>query len=227
MPSSASSAPFTLTRPARLSPFREDLDGHPLWRAVSDRVAREEAGEVDGMALAVLQAGQVTPGLPLILWVHPGDACESDHPDEGVGERSYALQGGMGEELLAMGACDLVVLHRLSSRFAFEDSQRVETPYYEAMVQAMDGRVTHLYGDDLDAAAAWVLEHLAPHGRPDVLLTGAWSHPTHGCVAAVGQALETAGVAPLRVSQHSPSDPGSVAQVWQPAAPASSRPRMR
>lgn len=126
----------------------------------------------------------------------------------------------MGQELKQFGVCDVVVLHRYSSQFAFETPKRVSEDYFQAMAQCMaDQRATMLFGDDLEAASAWLLEHLAPRERPEVFLTGAWSHPKYGCVAAVGKALHVAGVDRLRVSLSSPSDPGEATNVWQPPIP--------
>lgn len=200
------------------------------WQAV---VALAEASDDDDApGLAVVHKGQVTSGLPLVLWIHPGDACESDCDDEDIAEASIGLQHEMGRELEQFGPCDVVVLHRFSSQFAFEYGNRVADTYHQAMCESLvDPRVTHLFGEDLTAASEWLLEHLALNQRPQILLTGAWSHPEHGCVAAVGQALHAAGIAPLQVSWFSPSEPGEASNVWQPPAPephvAPKRPKPR
>ena len=174
----------------------------------------------DSAEFHVLQHGMAAVDRPLVVWVHPGDACEFDTDDEEVKAYSFDFQEGMAEELLGMGQCDVVVLHRFSSEYAFENERRVDGGYYEAMAQVVqDERVSHLYGDDLDAASTWLLENMAVHGRPRVFLTGAWSHPDDGCVAAIGQALHAAGVTNMEVSPSSPSEPGSIENVWQPPAP--------
>jgi hypothetical protein len=187
----------------------------PLWAAVLECAAQEE--EID---FAVLHQGEVDPTLPLVIWVHPGDACESDHDDRDVRDISIDLQHQMGRELLQFGPCNAVVLHRVSSEYAFEENYRVADNYHRAMCEALvDERVTHLFGDDLNAASAWLIEHMATQQRPEIFLTGAWSHPEYGCVAAVGQALHAAGTQRLHLSYSSPSDPGDCSEVWQPPAP--------
>lgn len=207
-----------------------DLLPTPTWQAVSDLADAYE--EDDSMDFKVVHVGTVTPSLPLVIWVHPGDACESDCDDEDIEEASKDLQHQMGRELEQFGPCDVVVLHRFSSQFAFESSNGVADTYHQAMCETLvDPRATHLFGDDLESASAWLLEHMAIQGRPDILLTGAWSDPEHGCVSAVGQALHAAGATTLHVSHFSPSEPGDSSNVWQPPAPepaaAPKRPKPR
>lgn len=212
-------SPFEFEYVSSYSRPQYDVFGD-LWEKVLEMARRDD----DGAEFMVLQEGEVSVDRPLVLWIHPGDACEFDADDEEIRDFSFECQGGMAEELLSMGECDIVVLHRVSSDYAFENARRVDAGCYEAMAQLInDERTTHLYGDDLNADSAWVLEHMRTHNRPRVFLTGAWSDPVYGCVAAVGQALHAAGVTNMDVSQSSPSEPGSTENVWQPPAPEATK----
>jgi hypothetical protein len=202
---------------------QSNMGDTPVWEKIV-ALAENEEDEPD---FEILETGSNSNDRPLVIWVHPGDACEHDCDDQEIAEASFDLQQGMGNELIGFSECDLVVLHRVSSQYAFEAWHRVHPTYYTAMSQAMEGPgATHLYGDDLEKASAWIIGHMDLMGHPDILLTGAWSHPEHGCVAVVGQALHAASAPGVRLSRSSPSEPGDDSNIWQPETPVA-KPKKR
>lgn len=152
---------------------------------------------------------------PLLVWVHPGDACESDSPDSDVREQAKSLEDLMGKEIFSMRDTHrIVVIHRYSNHFAFYCENRVADKYYDAMGQALiDEDASHLWGDELDEASAWIVQNRA--GAKQAFLTGAWSHKDWGCVTAVGKALQEAGFE-VEVSCYSPSEAGDTQEAWYP-----------
>lgn len=190
------------------------------WEAVL-----EELG--DGAVFKPLHIPGVEPSdtRPLLIWVHPGDACEDDSPDARIRRRSIELQEAMGAEILArLETHRVIVIQRQSSIHAFAPwTARVAPEYAMAMGQCLsDADVAQVWGDDLDAASTWILENKAQ--ATEVFLTGAWRHPDWGCVTAVGRQLQAAGLT-VDVSNSSPSEPGVVRGGWKPeAAP---RPRRK
>lgn len=192
----------------------------PIWEAIL-----EELG--DGAVFRPLSAPAVDPAdpRPLLIWVHPGDACEDDSPDSRIRRRSLELQAAMGAEVFArLDTHRVIVIQRQSSIHAFEPwTSKVDAEYAMAMGQCLaDADTAQLWGDDLAAASAWILENKAEASQ--VFLTGAWRHPDWGCVTAVGQALQAAGLA-VEVSSSSPSEPGVMKGGWKPEA--SERPRRK
>lgn len=196
------------------------FDQHlPQWEALRD-------ADEDGMSFHVLRAG--TPeddGRPLLVWVHPGDACESDSPSARIRSRSLELQQRMAHEVMEkLESHRVIVLHRQSSVFAFEPwSDHVDPDYADAMGACLnDPRVTLVWGDDLHAASQWILDQEGL--GTEAFLTGAWRHPEWGCVTAVGQRLQAGGLR-VAVSEHSPSEPGIVRVGWKPAQSAAANRR--
>lgn len=154
---------------------------------------------------------------PLLIWVHPGDACESDFPDADIREASFRLQEEMGQEILErLETHRIVVIQRQSTAFAFEPEEwRMADPYLDAMGRILDREdTTWLWGDDLEKASSWILERRAQ--APEAFLTGAWSHPEWGCVTAVGEGLLEANL-PVKISPFSPSEPGTTLGAWRPS----------
>lgn len=181
-----------------------------------EKLAAADLSDADWLILAdpIVEAHD---GRPLLVWVHPGDACESDHPRASIQEQAWALEERMGKEILErLPTHRVVVVHRTSSAFAFEPhAHRVAPAYANAMATVcQDPTTASLWGDDLDALAGWIADRRG--AAPGAFLTGAWNHPDHGCVSAVGQALLAQGW-PVTVSPHSPSEPGSVNNAWRPA----------
>ena len=190
------------------------------WEAVL-----EELG--DGAVFKPLHAPAVDPKdtRPLLVWVHPGDACEDDSPDTRIRRRSVELQAAMAAEIFErLETHRVIVIQRESSIYAFAPwTSRVAFQYALAMGQCLsDSGTAQTWGDDLAAASAWILENKAEARQ--VFLTGAWRHPDWGCVTAVGQTLQAAGLA-VEVSSSSPSEPGVVKGGWKPEA--SERPRRK
>lgn len=188
-----------------------------MSRSCSDSLMEALGLAEDDPAFAIVREGRFDSSRPLIVWVHPGDACESDHPEQSVRLASWELQEGMGREVAArLPEHDVAVLHRLSSAYALGKPRRVAEPYRVALAESHRRPETAvLYGDDLDAASAWLLTHWRAADRPRVWLTGAYADPRHGCLTAVGQALAAAG-AYIEVSPYSPCEAGSTRGAWRP-----------
>lgn len=71
---------------------------------------------------------------PLLVWVHPGDACESDNPDTNIRKQAKLLEDMMGQEIFSMRDTHrMVAIHRYSNHFAFYCENRVADKYYDAM----------------------------------------------------------------------------------------------
>jgi hypothetical protein len=183
------------------------------WRARYEELLDEE-----GFDFEVLKAAPRSDR-PLLIWIHPGDAIEDreafDRREDYENTRQF--QARMAEEIEDLVLThQVVVLHRESSGYAF-DQEHAYPEYADALAMVEELSTTVLlYGDDLDQVSAWLIAELGANQRPQVFMTGAWSDPQHGCVAIVGQALDRAGAPVLRVSSWSPSEPGSIADVWQP-----------
>jgi hypothetical protein len=81
-----------------------------------------------------------------------------------------------------------------------------------------DGAV--LYGDDLDAAADWMIDNLSIASRPKILMSGGFADPDNGCLTYIGQAFsrllgEDIAAERLEVSPYSPPGAGP-GIVWRP-----------
>lgn len=185
------------------------------------------AGTVDPQArLVVLQTAPADPARSLVVLVHPGDAVET--PDDVVDlparkanailRASYRAQVAMARELRSLTDADLVVLHRASSGFSFQSTRNV-SPTYVRAIERIHATGTVLYGDHLDATAAWLVAHMHAALRPRVLVTGAWSEAEHGCVAALADHLQDAG-ARVAISGHAPADRTGGRTTWTPRSPA-------
>ena len=139
----------------------------------------------------------------LIVLVHPGDMIELDFDLEALDR-----QAGLAAELRARDDHDLVILHRSScSQFHHECNDIVE-PALNELIEEGWKRGAILHGDDLEAAAAWILKNLAVEAREVIFMGGAYGDAEHGCLTFIGKAI--AGAAPGRIalSEHIPSPSG-------------------
>lgn len=154
------------------------------------------------------------PSRPVLILVHAGDVLQDpiawrgcpDYPEV----RAYSLecQAGIASEIRArLNDHDLVVLHRGScSQLTTGDAFWVDRDFSIAIYE-MRERGAVLYGDDLNAASAWIVKRYRIADRPAVFLTGAYSAVDGGCVTAIGQAIEhSAPHVPITLSQYSPAD---------------------
>lgn len=190
-----------------------------LWEKINAEVDAYE--DDDGAVFHVLQPGTFDTSKPLIVLVHPGDACESDHPSEALQTRAWGYQMKMGAELLEerFEGCDVIVLHRFSSRFAFENGYEVDQDYLRALAKFhQDPKTCVLFGDDLEEASQWIIDQAKTTDRPCVFFSGAWSNKDNGCVTFVGKAIQAAG-ANIEVSAFSPANPGTMANAWRGKLP--------
>lgn len=199
-----------------------------LWRepeGLWHRMAQFAEDHPDDGFLVMAEPVEPDVRRPLLVMVHPGDAVQSRedvaHCPSADVVLAYAAecQTGMAEEirdLLDQGA-DVVVLHRYSSGYAFASRMGVEPCYMDVLEAAHESGAAILYGDDLGAAADWIILHSLAAGRADILVTGAWADAEYGCVAAVASALADVG-APVRLSDHSPISPDGSGTRWHPAA---------
>lgn len=206
---------------------------NPPWMDAYQRLLAAYDDGDDGESFHVLHHPGSEDSRPLLIWVHPGDAIEDADsfdpvdPDSEDGEDLYRnslqCQGGMAQEVMdRMATHQVVVLHRYSSQWAF-DFQKATPDYERAMLKAEEqpGTVI-LFGDDLEAAGSWLVQKMNTTKR-EVFLTGAYSDPRLGCVAAIGKAIEAAGCSSIQMSSWSPSEPGSRSGAWKPqdaAAPS-------
>jgi len=184
----------------------------PIWNRINF-LWFEEAVDFELMRPSPVASD---PARPLLVLVHPGDATE-DEPS--VRRQARELERAMGQEILDIAdSHDLVVLHRQSSEYGLRGAANVPEAYLDAVERIhRDGTV--LYGDDLETAAAWIIAKLDVASRPNIHLTGAWSHPDHGCVTALGVLLAAAN-ARISLSAHSPSGPGTTEGQWVPTSRA-------
>lgn len=162
---------------------------------------------------------------PLVVLVHPGDMIlltdSYDAPAQRAAVAAFWGHIGLGTsnelaDLRAEGA-DFCVLHRSSCTQypGFSKYRRVGFGLWKE-IKAGHRRGTVLYGDDLEAAARWMIEHLHIADRPRIHLAGAYSDPKHGCLTYLGQALrKVAGPGKIVVSPFSPPGNGP-GQMWHP-----------
>ena len=84
----------------------DDRPGDDPDRRMEAFLAKHEAERLseeddEGMQFLVLEDDGVRDDRPIALWIHPGDACEHDHPEDEVRENAADFEHYMGEELLA------------------------------------------------------------------------------------------------------------------------------
>lgn len=166
------------------------------------------------------------PSAPLTIVVHPGDLLE-----DGVGYatqmeqdavRAFGVHTAQGlDKTLAQARADnadIVVLHRESS-VAFVDSGRrygIAPSLWKRHLCPLMSTATALWAEDLEAAAAWLLDHASLATRPSIHLAGAYACPQFGCITFIGKALLTIHPGlPLTVSPFSPPANGP-GLVWRP-----------
>jgi hypothetical protein len=163
--------------------------------------------------------------LPLLLLIHPGDLIQItdmyDPPAQRNALAAFWRYTGCGtrDELASfrMQGFDFCVLHRSScAQFPSFSKYRVIGRTLWQEIKRGHARGAVLYGDDLEAASEWVIEHLGISERPRIHLAGAYSDPSNGCLTAVGQSLEKV-IEPGRitVSEFSPPENGP-GIVWRP-----------
>lgn len=204
------------------------------WRPAYNRCLKNDDDSAD---FHVLSAPAATDQ-PLLIWIHPGDAVEAedafDRPElsghqvdededefeddiEDEYQNSLDFQNKMASEIYDKAAThQVIILHRQSDDWAFTRGYATHD-YKQAMIDVEDLPSTvHLYGDDLKAASAWIIENMNTPTRPDIFMTGAYSDPKDGCMAFVGQEIEKSGVINMQATWSSPSSPGSSASGWHP-----------
>ena len=171
---------------------------------------------------------RLAPVRPLYLVVHPGDVVQSDSDvaysrnRRAIQDYSRGCQAGIEEDVtrLLEDGWDVAVLHRFSSSYGFGVSGSLQE-YEEAIDQIhVDGLV--LFGDALDATAAWLITEAAATERPAVMLSGAWSDAGTGCIAALGRALQKAG-ARVHLAHSACVSPDGSGREWRPKLPRLSR----
>lgn len=176
--------------------------------------------ETDFRVLA--EPGEIETRRGLYVLVHPGDVVQA-RDDVGDGDEADAIleysrrcQQILASEVEALVVdddWDVVVLHRQSSDYAFTGD--ADYDYRELMPDPGDD-ATLLWGDDLPAAAAYLLATMRASERPLVVLGGAWSEARHGCVASIGEALELGGCA-TALSRGACISPDGSGVEWTPS----------
>jgi hypothetical protein len=163
------------------------------------------------------------PTRPLAIIVHPGDMLEHGEGWE-HDRRAYAKvkkfsmtnQRGTAEELrsLRMKGYDAVVVHRQSCYDIQLGDSCDDDFVFEIADATQSGSV--VFGDDLPAGVAWMIENLHIEQRPHIFLAGAYNTPEHGCLTFIGQELEKiVGEDRISVSSYSPPGNGP-GDLWRP-----------
>lgn len=163
----------------------------------------------------------VDPARPLYLVIHPGDVVQSDNDvaysedRDAIQDYSRQCQSGIEGDVqrLLDAGWDVAVLHRFSSDYGFGVSGCLQE-YTEAMDEIHDEGLV-LFGDNLGAAAAWLVAHMAVTQRPAILLSGAWSDAKDGCIAEIGKRLEKAG-ARVHLADSACLSPDGSGREWKP-----------
>lgn len=167
--------------------------------AIDERLQTLDDLEDDAPGFEVLRRAPAPcrPDMPLVVFVHPGDALCAPHcwvdtqAYRRARNRSIGKQVHMAIEVFSwlQNGADAVVLHRGScSQLAVGPNDWIDGYYIQAIDKARD-RGTVLFGDDLDAAGAWVLQELHIESRPAILVTGAFATPKDGCVTEIARQL--------------------------------------
>jgi len=203
---------------------------HPQFRGMrASTLLRHMAYQAeDTGAFRCLTQAEMDPARPLFVLVHPGDMIETfdawSDPKEAQAVGAFWAHNahGLHGELKAArkAGADIVVLHRESST-GFVDTRRLYSTagtLWKTHLSPLFSKATALWGDDLDAAVAWLAAHATPMQRPSIHLAGAYACPKYGCLTAVGKGLLAQGVDPdhLTVSPYAPPGNGP-GPVWRPS----------
>lgn len=181
-------------------------------------------GEEPDFEVVIHEPSRHDASRPLVVLIHPGDMTEtpegfSRRDWEKVRDFSESNQDGLVDEIdawLDKGA-DFVVLHRQSC--AYDNDGLHE---FHDTVRGLWENGAILYGDDLDAAGAWIIEKLAVAERPMVFMGGAYSTPEGGCLTRIGTMIEAVvGEDRMTVSDWSPASNSDKSKVWRPRKPES------
>lgn len=168
----------------------------------------DEDGE-DAFLVLFHDAVRHDPARPLVVIVHPGDMIEvrqgwsrDDWP--GVLGRSLSCQAHTALELerWRKRGADFVILHRASCSQIAKGERPTCDDHFASEIVAARKAGTVLYGDDLDAAGQWMLDHLHIEQRPAIYMAGAYADADHGCLTAIGQMLESVARGRITVSEH-------------------------
>ena len=168
----------------------------------------DEEGE-DAFLVLSHDACAHDPARPLVVVVHPGDMVEVQggwRPEdwERVLAKSIESQSGPARDLAdwRREGADFVLLHRGScSQLAHGGLYTVDS-WFAREIAAARQAGTVLYGDDLEEAARWMLDHLHVAQRPAIYMAGAYADADYGCLTAIGQMLEPVARGRITVSEH-------------------------
>lgn len=170
----------------------------------------DEEGE-DAFLVLSHEASDHDPAKPLVVVVHPGDMVEvrqgwgADDWRE-VLRKNLDSQRGTAADLARWReeGADVVLLHR-SSCSQLADGVAGSVYACDALVDeiaAAREAGTILYGDQLEEAGKWMLEHLHIERRPAIYMAGAYADAESGCLTAIGQMLEAVARGRITVSEH-------------------------
>ncbi|MCE6958717.1 hypothetical protein LAZ40_06610 [Cereibacter sphaeroides] len=184
----------------------------PTAREIHSRLRAIDRASDDSAEFHVLhdpvRNGEPSPDLVIVI--HPGDLVEP-----GFDRGALARQKGLAAELAARSGQDFLVLHRNScSQFGTGRLPSVHPALKKAL---QDGwkRGVILHGDDLEAASAWIVSHMALDRRREIFLGGAYGDAEDGCLAFVGKAIEAAAPGRIVLSAHIPCPGGD---PWTPGS---------
>lgn len=198
-----------------------EMRAHELFEADNFRIAGDlrRLGRDEAMSFHVVHHdGSRHDRLrPLVVVVHPGDMIEHSigwghSPEERTQAEKLRMisqqrQNATAKEIREWreAGYDVAVLHREScTQFNGKYPSRHANKDLGAELKLSWRHGTVLFGDDLDKAGAWMIEHLDIAHRPHVYLAGAYADPEYGCLTAIGrQIARVIGADRVTVSQHS------------------------
>lgn len=200
--------------------YRDISEGHGEITSQIRRHAKTEAA-----SFHVLRHQPCRPSLPLVIIIHPGDMLEDGYGysiEDRAKVREFSQQNQLGtaKEIAEWRSlpAEVLVLNRSScTQFTARDAAYV-LPQLAAEMKTAWRSDTILFGDDLDAANAWIKANMKLEERPRIYMAGAYSDPDYGCLTYVGKAIVAAvGADKVSVSKH--AHPGaSPGPSWDPGA---------
>lgn len=199
-----------------------DNENDPIWSRVL-ALANDCQGESNSFVVVHAEAA-VRPSRPLYILIHPGDVVQSKNDvygsenAEDILAYSAGCQADMVDDIerVIRAGWDVAVLHRFSSSYGFGVSNSLQE--YEEAVDAIHENGVTLYGDNLDDAANWLLDTHHAKKRPAIVISGAWSDASTGCVTHVGRTLQR-HKAKVHLAASACISPDGSGREWKPKLP--------
>ena len=204
---------------------------YPDFQAVRPSTLMRQLEATDPGFQEITRVAQ-NPEAPLLVVIHPGDLVFEPygwgHDPESEAEKQAALAfwghtgTGLQHELAQARTAhwDIAVLHRSSSTMFTDNARGLAKSLWTKHLCPLVARHLCAWGDDLDAAFAWLDRHAHLAQRPTIRLAGAFACPQTGCITHIGKAIVAARGGPdgIEVSPHSPPGNGP-GLAWTPTGP--------